>query len=175
MPGKPRRFEPEELVKVTLRVPKDMYYKIWKYAKLYGFSFNESAVRLMGFGIGDSEFADREVVWTNKFFAEFQKSEAFVKVRDVFREALTEFLRDYYERDLTALLKEIVAYAGSHFDYFQELLNLEKERLAKALAGDNVEAQKKLEEFFVMLTWVWDWLRHSSKSKKLRQLGTSLN
>jgi hypothetical protein len=144
MPGKTRRFEPEELVKVTLRVPKDIYDKVWKYAKRYGFSFNESAVRLMGFGIGDSEFGDREVVWTNKFFTEFQKSEAFVKVRDVFRESLTEFLREYYERDPVIILKEIVAYAGSHFDYFQELLDLEKERLAKAIAGDNVEAQKKI-------------------------------
>lgn len=166
MPGKPRRFEPEELIKVTLRVPKDMYYKIWKYAKLYGFSFNESSVRLLGFGIGDSEFADREVVWTNKFFMEFQKSEAFVRVRDVFRDALTEFLREYYERDSVTLLKEIVAYAGSHFDYFQELLKLERRRLAKALAGDNEEAQRKLEEFFEMLIWVWNWLRNVGGPKK---------
>lgn len=172
MPGKPRRFEPEELVKVTLRVPKDMYYKIWKYAKLYGFSFNESSVRLLGFGIGDSEFADREVMWTNKFFMEFQKSEAFVKVRDVFRDALIGFLREYYERDPDTLLKEIVAYAGSHFDYFQELLKLEKQRLAKALAGENEEAQEKLEEFFEMLVWVWDWLRNSGSSKKQKEIKT---
>jgi hypothetical protein len=170
MPGKPRRFEPEELVKVTLRVPRDMYEKIWKYAHRYGYSFNESAARLVAFGIGDSEFADREVVWTNKFFAEFQKSEAFSKLREEFRSALTEFLRDYYEKDPATLLTEIVEYAGSHFDYFQDLLDLEKERLAKAIAGDNPDAQKKLMEFFEMLAWVWDWVRTGSKTKKKKEL-----
>jgi hypothetical protein len=170
MPGKPRRFEPEELVKVTLRVPRDMYEKIWKYAHRYGYSFNESADRLLAFGIGDSAFGDREVVWTNKFFNEFQKSELFTKLRDEFRTALIEFLRDYYEKDSATLLKEIVAYAGSHFDYFRDLLNLEKERLAKAIAGDNPDAQKKVIEFFEMLAWVWDWVRTGSKSKNQKEL-----
>lgn len=166
LPGKPRRFEPEELVKVTLRVPKDMYEKIWKYARRYGFSFNEAAARLMAFGIGDSEFGDREVMWTNKFFLEFQKSETFNKLREVFREVLAEFLLEYYERDPETLLKEITAYAGSHFDYFRDILTLEKDRLAKAIAGDSAEAEAKLVEFFEMLDWVWDWVRHSFKSKK---------
>ncbi|MGQ9720936.1 MAG: hypothetical protein ACUVXA_06385 [Candidatus Jordarchaeum sp.] len=166
MPGKPRRFEPEELVKVTLRVPKDMYDKTWKYARRYGFSFNEAAVRLMAFGVGDSEFGDREVMWTSKFFAEFQKSELFLKLRDAFREVLAEFLVKYYERDPVTLLKEIITYAGSHFDYFQEILTLERDRLAKAIAGDNPEAEEKLVEFFEMLKWVWDWVRHSHKSKR---------
>ena len=166
LPGKPRRFEPEELVKVTLRVPKDMYDKIWKYARRYGFSFNESAARLMAFGIGDSEFADREVAWTNQFFSEFQKSETFKEVRDVFRETLIKFLMEYYERDPETLLVQITAYAGSHFDYFRDLLTLEKDRLAKAIAGDNADAEKKLVEFFEMLDWVWDWVRYSFKKKK---------
>nr|MDO8079652.1 hypothetical protein [Candidatus Freyarchaeota archaeon]MDO8082179.1 hypothetical protein [Candidatus Freyarchaeota archaeon] len=82
--------------------------------------------------------------------------------------------REYYERDPATLLTEIVAYAGSHFDYFQELLSLEKERLAKAIAGDNTESQKKLEEFFEMLTWVWDWLRHSGKPKKKKELDAEI-
>lgn len=169
LPGKPRRFEPEEFVKVTLRVPKGLYDKVWGYASRYGFSFNEAADRLMALGVGDSEFADREVVWVNKFFSEFQKSEMFSELRDIFREALVEFLRNYFERDPKNLAKEIVAYAGSHFDYFRELLTIEKERLAKAIAGDSVEVEQKFTEFFKLLDWVWGWIRHSHKSKEQKQ------
>ncbi|MHA1364595.1 MAG: hypothetical protein ACTSP1_19065 [Candidatus Freyarchaeota archaeon] len=166
MPGKPRRFEPEELVKVTLRVPRGMYEKVWKYANRYGFSFNEAAARLMALGIGDSEFADREVAWTNLFFSEFRKSEMFLELRDAFRESLAQFLMEYYERDPKTLLKEITEYAGSHFDYFKDILRIEKERLAKAIAGKNEEVEKKLVDFFELLDWVWDWVRHSFKPKK---------
>nr|MDO8090284.1 hypothetical protein [Candidatus Sigynarchaeota archaeon] len=97
---------------------------------------------------------------------EFQKSELFSKLRDTFRETLAEFLAEYFERDPVTLIKEITTYAGSHFDYFRDLLSLEKKRLAKAIAGKNKEAEEKLVEFFEMLDWVWDWLRHSYKSKK---------
>ncbi|MEX2707028.1 MAG: hypothetical protein Q6352_017495 [Candidatus Freyrarchaeum guaymaensis] len=61
---------------------------------------------------------------------EFQKSELFSKLRDTFRETLAEFLAEYFERDPVTLIKEITTYAGSHFDYFRDLLSLEKKRLA---------------------------------------------
>jgi hypothetical protein len=174
MPGKPRRFEPEEPVKVTLRVPKDMYENIWKYAQRYGYSFNEAAARLLAFGIGGQELGDREVVWTNRFFAEFQKSEIFGKLRDDFRASITDFLREYYEKDPATLLTEIVVYAGGHFDYFQKLLDLEKENLAKAIAGNNPEVQKKFMEFFEMLAWVWNWVYGVSKPEEQKELDTEI-
>ncbi len=157
MKGRPRVFKPD-LEKVTLRIPESLRSRIQDYAKSHEINFNEAARRLFLGGLEVQYLMSQGFNWFQMLFENASKSPLFEDFRASFIDILSRFLNEFFEQNPGVLLRCIAAFLGGHLNYTESALGLDKGMLAKAVAGGNPEAERRMTELLENVLWIKEWI-----------------
>ncbi len=157
MKGRPKMFK-SDLVKVTIRIPESLKSRIQDYAHSKKIKFNEAARRLFLEGLEGQCLKEQGFDWFQMLFENVPESPLFDNFKTSFIKILSRFLGEFFEKNPYVLIRAIAGFIDGHLKYSENVLELDRENLVKAVAGENPEAKRRISELLDNILWVTEWI-----------------